>query len=134
VSYRRHHKHSYQLISHADRLSLSQRERAIVALVSRYHRKRGPTRKHAEFAALPTSEQVIVRRLSGLLRVADGLDRGHTAVVERVDVALTADRCTLRIAPKLRGAELSLETWGASRKSDVLARLLGREIVIEAIT
>ncbi len=49
VSYRRHHKHSYQLIMHADRLPLSPRDRAIVALASRYHRKSGPKKKHEEF-------------------------------------------------------------------------------------
>lgn len=132
VSYRRHHRHSYQLIMHADRLSLSQRERSIVALVSRYHRKRGPSRKHAEFAALPAAEQAIVRRLSGLLRVADGLDRGHTAVVERVEAILAPGSCTIRVAPRLQGADLSLEAWGAARKSDVLAKALGREVLVEA--
>lgn len=132
VSYRRHHKHSYQLIMHADRVSLSAHERAIVAMVSRYHRKRGPTKKHAEFAALAPEDQQIVRRLSGLLRVADGLDRGHTAVVEQVDAVLTPGRCTVLVAPRLRGADLSLEIWGAARKSDVLERALGRSVAIEA--
>lgn len=129
VSYRKHHKHSYQLIMHADRLNLSARDRAIVALVSRYHRRRGPSRKHAEFAALPPEDQQIVRRLAGLLRVADGLDRGHTAVVERVDAEVDPARCQIRIAPKMIGADLSLEVWGASRKADVLAKCLGREIL-----
>lgn len=131
VSYRKHHRHSYQLIMHADRLNLSARDRAIVALVSRYHRRKGPSRKHPEFAALPLAEQLIVRRLSGLLRVADGLDRGHTAVVERVDATVEPGRCTIRIAPKMLGADLSLEIWGASRKADVLSKVLGREILFE---
>jgi exopolyphosphatase/guanosine-5'-triphosphate,3'-diphosphate pyrophosphatase len=82
VSYRRHHRHSYQLIMHADRLNLSARDRTLVALISRYHRKKGPSRKHDEFMALPPDEQAVVRRLSALLRVADGLDRGHTSIVD----------------------------------------------------
>jgi exopolyphosphatase/guanosine-5'-triphosphate,3'-diphosphate pyrophosphatase len=131
VSYRKHHRHSYQLIMHADRLNLSARDRAIVALVSRYHRRKGPSRKHAEFAALPPDEQQIVRRLSGLLRVADGLDRGHTAAVDRVDADVAPGRCTIRVAPKVQGADVSLEIWGASRKADVLAKALGREVLFE---
>jgi len=130
VSYRRHHRHSYQLIMHADRLNLSARDRAIVALVSRYHRRKGPSRKHLEFAALSAEDQQVVRRLSGLLRVADGLDRGHTAAVERVDATIDLGRCTISIAPKMIGADLSLEVWGASRKADVLAKALGREILL----
>jgi exopolyphosphatase/guanosine-5'-triphosphate,3'-diphosphate pyrophosphatase len=131
VSYRNHHKHSYQLITHADRLGLDSRERALVALISRYHRKRGPTRKHDEFARLSDDDRAIVRRVSALLRVADGLDRGHTAAVDRVTVTLEAGKCMVRVSPRVQHADVSLEVWGASRKSNVLGRALGCDVVIE---
>ncbi|HEU5170523.1 MAG TPA: Ppx/GppA phosphatase family protein [Gemmatimonadales bacterium] len=130
VSYRKHHRHSYQLIMHAERLNLSARDRLLVALMSRYHRKKGPSPKHPEFAALDPEDQEIVRRMSALLRVADGLDRGHTASVERVGVSLTAGEVLIELAPRMVGADLSLECWGADRKSDVLRKALGREVVI----
>ncbi len=130
VSYRRHHQHSYQLIMHADRLPLAPRDRAIVALVSRYHRKSGPKKKHPEFGELESPDQAIVRRIASLLRLADGLDRGHTAVVETVQSELTNDRLTVRVGPRLANADLSLELWGAERKSDVLAKLLEREVEV----
>ena len=130
VSYRRHHRHSYQLIMNAERLNLSARDRAVVALVSRYHRRSGPSRKHGEFDALAAEDQLMVRRLSALLRVADGLDRGHTAIVEKVQVELTDDRCTIRAAPRYMDADISLEVWGADRKKDVLEKELDREVVI----
>ncbi len=130
VSYRRHHQHSYRLIMHAERLGLAARDRALVALVSRYHRRTGPRRKHPEFAALSPADQQIVRRVSALLRVADGLDRGHTASVESLQTRLTADALTISIVPRLVGADLGLECWGASRKADVLAKLLERDVVI----
>jgi exopolyphosphatase/guanosine-5'-triphosphate,3'-diphosphate pyrophosphatase len=130
VSYRKHHKHSYQLIMHAERLGLPARDRALVALISRYHRQTGPRQKHPEFAALPAADQAVVRRLSGLLRVADGLDRGHTAAVETLTTELTPEALVIRIAPRLAGADLGLESWGASRKADVLAKLVRRDVVI----
>ena len=130
VSYRKHHKHSFQLIMHAERLNFASRERHLVAMVSRYHRRRGPSLRHEEFAKLDEAEQAIVRRLSGILRIADGLDRGHTSAVEQVTTRMTADRLTIRAIPKLRGADLSLECWGAAKKSDVLAKALGREVVV----
>ena len=133
VSYRKHHRHSYQLIMHAERLNLSARDRLLVALMSRYHRKQGPSRKHEEFAALPAEDQDIVRRMSALLRVADGLDRGHTASVERVAVALTPTEVRIEAVPRVSGADLSLECWGADRKSDVLAKVLGRDVRIETL-
>jgi exopolyphosphatase/guanosine-5'-triphosphate,3'-diphosphate pyrophosphatase len=132
MSYRNHHKHSFQLISHADRLGLDSHDRALVALISRYHRKRGPTRKHREFARLNEDDQGAVRRVSGLLRVADGLDRGHTAAVDRVTVTLEDGRCVIRASPRVKNADVSLEVWGAQRKSDVLAKALGCEVVVEA--
>ena len=134
VSYRRHHQHSYQLIMHADRLPLAPRDRAIVALVSRYHRKSGPKKKHQEFGEMQSPDQAIVRRIASLLRLADGLDRGHTAVVETVQSELTNDRLTVRVGPRLANADLSLELWGAERKSDVLAKLLGREVEVVTAT
>ncbi len=130
VSYRKHHRHSYQLIMHADRLNLSARDRALVALISRYHRKKGPSRKHEEFTALDPADQGIVRRLSALLRVADGLDRGHTANVQQITTRLTPDQLVIDVAPRMAGVDLSLECWGAGRKADVLEQLLGREAVI----
>lgn len=130
VSYRKHHRHSFQLILNAERLSFPSRERYLVALISRYHRRKGPSRKHEEYMRLAPEERAIVRRLAGILRVADGLDRGHTAAVEQVTTRLTKGRLTVRAIPKHRGADLSLECWGATRKADVLAAELGREVVV----
>ena len=132
VSYRQHHKHSLQLILNADRLNFSARDRMLVALISRYHRKKGPSRKHELFAQLPEADQAVVRRVSGLLRVADGLDRGHTAVIETLRTRMTAEKLTISVAPRLAGSDISLEVWGAERKADVLAKVLGREVVVRA--
>jgi exopolyphosphatase/guanosine-5'-triphosphate,3'-diphosphate pyrophosphatase len=130
VSYRKHHKHSFQLIMHAERLNFTSRDRYLVAMVSRYHRRKGPSLKDEEFARLTDEEQGIVRRMSALLRVADGLDRGHTSAVERVSTRITAERLTIRATPKLKAEDLSLECWGAAKKSDVLAKVLGREVLV----
>jgi exopolyphosphatase/guanosine-5'-triphosphate,3'-diphosphate pyrophosphatase len=132
VSYPKHHKHSYSLITHAERLGLAPRERELVALISRYHRKSGPRRKHPEFATLPDTDQEIVRRLSGIRRVADGLDRGHSAAVDSVAARLDSRALTLTVIPGQPGADLGLECWGASRKADVLAKVLARDIVVTA--
>ncbi len=130
VSYREHHKHSYDLIMHAERLNLSASDRQVVALISRYHRKRGPSRKNSAFAALPSADQDVVRRMSALLRVADGLDRGHAQAVGSLATLLTPDRLTISVAPSSNGCDLSLECWAAERKADVLAKVLGRGVSI----
>ncbi|MGH7702335.1 MAG: HD domain-containing protein, partial [Gemmatimonadales bacterium] len=132
VSYRKHQQHSFQLIMHAERLHFSPRDRLLVALICRYHRKRAPQRKKDEdFAALDPADRALVRRLSGLLRVADGLDRGHTAIVERVTTEVCPTRLTIRAVPRFGGADLSLECWGAGRVTAVLAKAMNREVMIE---
>ena len=130
VSYRKHHRHSFQLIMHAERLNLDPHQRLLVALISRYHRRRGPQKKHEDFAALAPADQALVRRLSGVLRIADGLDRGHTATVESVRTELTKSRLVVTAIPRLAGADLSLESHAANELADVLARYLAKEIVI----
>lgn len=134
VSYRKHHRHSFQLIMHAERLNFTSRDRNLVALISRYHRRNGPNRKHEEFARISDEEQGIVRRMSALLRIADGLDRGHTSAVERVTTRLTSERLSIRVVPKHRGDNLELECWGAARKSDVLVKLMRRKVVVAPAT
>jgi hypothetical protein len=68
----------------------------------------------------------------GFVCVADGPTRGHTAAVNTLVTDLTDDALILRIAPRLKGADLGLEVWGATRKADVLAKALKREVKIVA--
>jgi exopolyphosphatase/guanosine-5'-triphosphate,3'-diphosphate pyrophosphatase len=132
VSYRKRHEHSYELIMHAEHLRLSARERQLVALAARYHRQEVPSKKDPEFAALGKPERGIVRRLAAILRVADGLDRGYTSVVQSVRTRLTDRRLRITPVARARGADLSLECWGAQRRTGILADLLGREVVVVA--
>src|SRR5690606_37316721 len=101
-------------------------------LVSRYHRKSGPKRRDPEFGDLSADDRALVRRLSGILRVADGLDRGHTAIVESLSAELTDSELVVNVAPRYAGADLALECWGAARKADVLGKVLKRDVEIRA--
>jgi exopolyphosphatase/guanosine-5'-triphosphate,3'-diphosphate pyrophosphatase len=132
VSYRSHHKHSYHLIAHAESLPFTPRERLQIALISRYHRKRGPTKRHPEFASLEPEERARVRRLSAMLRIACGLDRGHVSAVEAMRLRMMPDRLLVDVVPRLVTTDLKLELWGAQRKANLLGKLLGREVVIRA--
>ena len=132
VSYKRHHRHSYSLIMHAERLPFAPRERRLVALASRYHRKSGPSKKHDEYAALSPEDRAVVKRVSAVLRVADGLDRGHMAVVEDARCTLEEDRLLIEVSPRFSGAEISLEVWGGQKKADVLEKLINRPVEIRA--
>jgi exopolyphosphatase/guanosine-5'-triphosphate,3'-diphosphate pyrophosphatase len=134
ISYERHHKHSYHLVLHADLLGIAPTEQVVVANVARYHRGSEPRRRHPNFGMLDKSLRRRIRRLSALLRIADGLDRGHVSAVSGVKVRWTqrAIRITpVPASPRPRGA-MRLEMWGAHRKSGLLAKVAGTPVEIVA--
>jgi exopolyphosphatase/guanosine-5'-triphosphate,3'-diphosphate pyrophosphatase len=95
----------------------------VIANVARYHRGAPPKKKHRNFGALDRDLRARVRRLSAILRIADGFDRGHTGAVQTLRVRWL--RRAIRITPAASDprASLRLECWGAHRKSALLATL-----------
>jgi exopolyphosphatase/guanosine-5'-triphosphate,3'-diphosphate pyrophosphatase len=69
-------------------------------------------------------------RLSGLLRVADGLDRSHYQNVKDLSIELNSKTCTIIIQTI---DEPSLEIWGAMRKSYLLSQALKRKVEVVAM-
>ena len=132
INYDRHHKHSYHLIVHAELLGISPSEQVVIGNVARYHRGAPPKRKHANFGELDRGLRDQVVRLSAILRVADGLDRGHVGTVD--DVRVRWLQRAIRITPTaVKGAGAPrLELWGAHRKSQLLAKLAGVPVEIVA--
>ena len=96
----------------------------MLAALVRWHRG-GDPRVTDEFPLLDARAIERVRVLDGLLRIADGLDRGRNQVVYGVDVMTTPSLVLLR----LRAVDdVELEVWGARRKRALLEKVLGREI------
>jgi exopolyphosphatase/guanosine-5'-triphosphate,3'-diphosphate pyrophosphatase len=130
INYEKHHKHSYHLIQHADLLGVTPAEQEAIAQVARYHRGKLPSRRQPAFAALDRPGRRRVRRLAAVLRVADGMDRGHAAAVGDVRVEWAGARCRLVVTPADGADTLRLDVWGAERKSDLLATLLDAEVEV----
>jgi exopolyphosphatase/guanosine-5'-triphosphate,3'-diphosphate pyrophosphatase len=130
INYNNHHKHSYHLILHADLLGMSPEEQVAVANVARYHRGTRPKKKHGNFGPLDPALRRRIMRLSALLRIADGFDRGHIGAIDRVKVRWLGRAMRITAIPKPGAGDLRLEIWGASRKSSLLAKLAGVAIEI----
>ena len=86
INYSKHHQHSYNLIVHSELGGFAAREIEIVANVARYHRGSRPRKSHPNLAGLATPDRKLVRRLSAILRIADGLDRSRVQNIRRVNV------------------------------------------------
>ena len=130
INYDRHHKHSYHLILHGDLLGMTPEEQVLIANVARYHRGAEPKKKQRTFGELEKPLRRRVRMLAAILRVADGLDRGHVGAVGEVKVRWLDRALRITPVPSRADAPLRLETWGAHRKSALLAKVVGRPVEI----
>lgn len=130
VSYETHHKHSYHLILHAELLGLSPEDQVAIANVARYHRGSRPKKSHRNFGSLDKDMRQRIKRLAALLRIADGLDRGHVGAVGRVRVRWAGQTMRLTIHPASRAESVRLEAWGASRKVGLLERVSDCSVVL----
>jgi exopolyphosphatase/guanosine-5'-triphosphate,3'-diphosphate pyrophosphatase len=122
-----HHKTAYKLIKKAELPGLTGREQLIVANVARYHRGALPKLKHKGFAALDPEDREIVRVLGALLRLADGLDRGHVDAVRDLEVRLDGDRLVVLVdCPYGCGSEV----WAGEKKGRFLGKVLDLRIEV----
>ncbi len=125
VNYRSHHKHSAYLIQNADLPGLTDRERGLVALVARYHRRSPPERSHPGLQAVPATDFRAVRRLATILRIADSFDRSHNQPVK--DLHVSTRRDAVHVSLKIR-APVDLELWDFERESELFRRVFGKRL------
>jgi exopolyphosphatase/guanosine-5'-triphosphate,3'-diphosphate pyrophosphatase len=121
VDYDDHHKHSRYLVLNAGLPGFSDRETALIAQLTRYHRKGSPAL--GDLAPLMRDgDEGLLERGSALLRVAEQLERARDQAVQEAvidvhdgvaDVALTADEDT------------TLPRWMAEREADLFERAFG---------
>jgi exopolyphosphatase/guanosine-5'-triphosphate,3'-diphosphate pyrophosphatase len=109
-------------------LPLEEVERRMLACIARYHGMRSPRRDDKVFKGLTESERRRVAKLSAILALADGLDRGHASLVGGLEVAV--GRRAVRIVVHGKG-DLSLEKEWGCRKGAQFIRVFGREVIVD---
>ena len=125
ISHSKHHKHAYHLIMHGDLPGFSTREIELIANVARYHRRAPPNKRHENLAHLTREEQRLIARLSGILRIADGLDRTHAQSVTGVHVRVSRGRLQL----VLEAADFpTVESADAARKSGLFRKAFDTDV------
>jgi exopolyphosphatase / guanosine-5'-triphosphate,3'-diphosphate pyrophosphatase len=120
----KHHKHGAYLIENADLQGFTTDETQLLAQVVRYHRKATPKEAHAPFSALVPALKQRVRVMAGLLRLADGLDRGYVQLVRSVRCRIGDKSVEVTLSTN---AEAELELWGARRKKDLAEETFDRK-------
>ena len=132
ISHAQHHKHSYYLIRHSELMGFTDREIEIIANTARYHRKSHPRSKHEGFPGLGDEDQLRVKKLAAILRIADGLDRRHRDIFASMHCEIGEDLVRIRLGLK-KATDSSIELWGAERRKELFEEIFARriEFVIE---
>ena len=128
ISYERHHRHSYYLIKNGDLRGFEPHETEVIALVARYHRQAMPKKSHEGYSELTPKLRKTVKRLSAMVRLAEGLDRSHAQTVSAVDLYPRPDGYLARLRTT---GDAELEMWAAHRHVDALEQILGKPIRFE---
>jgi exopolyphosphatase / guanosine-5'-triphosphate,3'-diphosphate pyrophosphatase len=128
ISYDDHHKHSRYLIVSAELPGFDPRERALIAQMSRYHRKGVP--KLGEIAALARDgDEELLERDSVILRLAEHLERGRDQSVSEARLRANGHGVDLHLEA---AGDLMLPRWSVERYGDgeAFARVFGRRLLI----
>jgi exopolyphosphatase/guanosine-5'-triphosphate,3'-diphosphate pyrophosphatase len=126
VDYDDHHKHSRYLIMNAGLPGFTPREVGLIALVARYHRKGTPDAGELGDLAKKSDERRLAL-LSGIVRLAEQLERSRDGSVRSLDVR--ADSGTVTIESHA-AAEATVPLWSARRNADLLEQAIDRELEI----
>jgi exopolyphosphatase/guanosine-5'-triphosphate,3'-diphosphate pyrophosphatase len=129
ISIAAHHKHSQYLIMNGDLRGFAPAEIDIIGNVARYHRKNSPSLKHPLYAALKPSHREVVDVLSGILRIANGLERGHRQNVQSLSVSIDDSRIVIELVTRF---DPDVELWAVDALKPLLEGVLGKAIEIRA--
>ena len=129
ISYDDHHKHSRYLIVSAELPGFDPRERALIAQISRYHRKGAPKLGALAPLARPGDEEVVAR-CAVILRLAEHLERGRDQSVKHARLRANGHGVDLHLDAD--GANLILPRWSVERYGDgeAFERVFGRRLLI----
>ena len=128
ISYDDHHKHSRYLIESAELPGFDPRERALIAQITRYHRKGVPKLGAIEALTRDGDEQLL-DRCAVILRLAEHLERGRDQSVSEAHLDTNGDGVDLHLKA---GGDLTLPRWSVERygDDDAFERVFNRRLLI----
>lgn len=124
IAHEDHNRHGLYLLKHSEMPGFNSVEIATIAIMVRYIKGKMPKknadndrpRKHKDFFSLEKSRRSMVEKLTGILRIADALDRSRRQAIRRVRCKLDSTGVAFQIES---GDECDIELWTADLKADL---------------
>lgn len=129
ISYTNHHAHSFYIIKNVEIPGFSRPEQEVIAHITRFHRKKLPSRKSATVEELGPDLQKKVRVISMFLRLAESLDRSHAALVESARFRKRG-RGGVSLEIVTRG-DCQLEVWGVESEQQAFEKIFSMPLSLE---
>ena len=127
VSDTSHHKHSAYLVGNSDMPGFTSRERRLISLLCRYHRRSMPKSRHEPFRSLSDDEKHVVTRLAPLLRLASSLDLSHRQRVEGMECQVRNGNVVVYLSS---GADTDLDQWAGERAAEIFHKVYGHPLAL----
>jgi exopolyphosphatase/guanosine-5'-triphosphate,3'-diphosphate pyrophosphatase len=125
-----HHLKARDIILETPLERFSLHERAQIALLAAFHRKKVHPERELIYAELPPVLQKETLALAAILRIADGLDAYLTQTTQISDVQVNNDEILIWVTGE-RAAEDSIR---ARNKADLWEHIFGQPVIIERLS
>lgn len=120
VDSKSHNKHSRDMIIEHGLEGFNDKETLMTASICRYHRGNLPDKnKHELYGGFEKKERKIVKKLGGILRIADGLDRAHLSLIKKIKINYDEENNIVEFILTPNTPEFRPDISSAIRKRDL---------------
>ncbi len=120
VDSKSHNKHSRDMVIQYGLEDFTEKETLIIASICRYHRGSLPDKeKHELYGSFDKKERKKVKRLAGILRISDGLDRAHLSLIKKIKINYDEENNIAEIILTPNTPEFRSDISSAIRKRDL---------------
>lgn len=115
-----HNKHSMKMVIENGIAGFNENEEKIIGCICRYHRGGLPDKNdHEIYNTLEKKERKIVKRLAGILKISDGLDRGHLNLIKKIHLNYDEENNIVEFILTPNTPEFRPDITSAIRKRDL---------------
>ena len=120
IESKNHHKHSQKMVLEHGLDEFNEREKEIISCICRYHRGSLPDKdEHEIYCHFDKKERKTVKRLGGILKIADALDRGHINLIKKLRINYDIDNNIVEILITSTNPQFHPDISDAIKKKDL---------------